>query len=51
MASQGGTVVDAEVGGIALQQGTDFKLRVDSVSANNTRVSGKMEYLEINETV
>jgi len=32
-----------------LQQGTDFKLRVDSTSSNNVRFSGKMEYLEINE--
>lgn len=49
LSSQGGPVDDAEEGGIALQEGTDFKLRVDSVSANNTRVSGRMEYLEINE--
>jgi len=49
LSSAGGSVVDAELGGIALQQGTDFKLRVDSTSSNNVRFSGKMEYLEINE--
>ena len=49
LSSNGGSVNDSEVGGIALQQGTDFKMSVDSTSANNVRFSSKMEYLEINE--
>lgn len=49
LSSQGGANTDEEIGGIVLAGGTDFKLRVDSVSSNNTRVSGKIEYLEIDE--
>ena len=45
----GGDYRDEERGGISLQAGTDFKLRVDSVSSNNCFVSGKIEYLEIDE--
>lgn len=47
--SQGGPVDDAELGGIVLPEGTDFKMRTDETSANNCRVNGRMEYLEINE--
>lgn len=49
LSSQGGSVSDDELGGIPLEEGTDFKLRIDSVSSNNARVSGKIEYLEIDE--
>lgn len=49
LSSGGGVYSDNEIGGIPLSEGTDFKLRVDSVSSNNTRVSGKIEYLEIDE--
>lgn len=49
LSSGSGEYADQENGGIILQEGTDFKLRVDEVSANNTRVSGRIEYLEIDE--
>ena len=49
LSSGGGPFSDKEVGGVMLQAGTDFKLRVDSTSANNVRFSGKIEYLEIDE--
>lgn len=51
LSSSSGEYTDEEVGGIALSPGTDFKLRVDSTSANNVRFSGKIEYLEIDEVV
>lgn len=49
LTSGGGVYTDEEIGGILLQGGTDFKLRANSVSANNSRVSGRIEYLEIDE--
>ena len=51
LSSGGGPYPDLEEGGITLGPGTDFKLRVDEVSNNNSRVSGKLEFLEIDADI
>jgi hypothetical protein len=45
--STGGPVDENLVGGIPVSTGTDIKIRVDSVSDNNTIATGSFEYLTI----
>lgn len=45
----GGNYQDIEIGGILLEEATDFKLQCTEVSSNNSYISGKIEFLEIDE--